>query len=679
MSLKLKVIALPVIMVILAISLMIWAAYNIMQKSLNDEIHQSLLSAQLTIADRIDGIKQRLNCASPIARLPKLISGVKDREYNTVKEFAKKELKDIGVDFVTITDANGIVLARGHSDKYNDDLHERPSFKTARSGKKFSDILSSKSAVVKLSLRQSYPIYDGKDIVGTIEYGVNLASRNLIEELKHILQMDITVFQNEQPLISTIGKERATILDSTVKNQELFNTVLQDQKTYYTTAKTADATCSEVFWPIHNSQGVIGMFFIAKSNESIDIALQNMVTTLGIYGIAAIIILFLISYLLGAAIDRQVAEQNYWYDQILNKINSPISVVNMKMEMIFMNTRALKVSQQRKSNAGSSTLTLKDCAQSWQTDICSQENNPLHLLQKDGTTMSSQKINGIDYEIEANYLENLKGNKVGMFLVLNDVSEKCQLKRVATEVTGVSTQLSKSCTEVNSASQSLSRGASEQAAVLEEVTSTMTEIEGQITANADNAVKASELTTKATHLASDGQQQMSNMVEAMEQINENSKLNQNLINTIDDIAFQTNLLALNAAVEAARAGHHGKGFAVVAEEVRNLASRSAKATAESSTLVEKSNNQIHEGMDITRKTAESLLEITEVINNINELTGNIAVASNEQAQGISQVNIGLNQVESVMQQNALNAQETADSAVRLSQQENSLNKLIQQF
>ena len=679
MSLKLKVIALPVIMVILAISLMIWVAYNIMQKSLDNEIRQSLLSAQLTIGDRISGLKQRLDCASPVAKLPELINGVKNAEYNTVRDFAQKQLKEIGVDFITVADSHGIVLARGHSTKHGDDMHDRPSFKTASSGKKFSDILSSKNAVVKLSLRQSYPIRDKEKIIGTIEYGVNLGSQDLITELKHILHMDVTVFQNDRPLVSTIDEERKILLDSTLNNPQLLQTVLQDDEAYYTTSKGTDATYSEVFWPIRNSQGIIGMFFIAKSNKSTDLALANIVRTLGIYGIAAIIILFIISYLLGTAIDRQVAEQNHWYDQILNKINAPILVVDMNMKLIFMNSQAIKISQCGNDKSLNDLLHLGDCSKILQTDICESTGCPLQLLQKKGITGSSQNIYGIDYEIEANYLENIKGIKIGMFLVLNNVSEKCQLKKVATEVSGVSTQLSRSCSEVNSASQSLSRGAAEQAAVLEEVTSTMTEIESQITANADNAVKASELTTQATHLTSDGQTQMSAMVQAMEQINENSKLTQTIINTIDDIAFQTNLLALNAAVEAARAGHHGKGFAVVAEEVRNLASRSAKATAESSALVEKSNNQIFEGMEISRKTAESLGKITEVITSINELTGNIAVASNEQAQGISQVNVGLNQVESVMLQNAQNAQETADSARILSQQESSLKNLIQQF
>jgi methyl-accepting chemotaxis protein len=228
------------------------------------------------------------------------------------------------------------------------------------------------------------------------------------------------------------------------------------------------------------------------------------------------------------------------------------------------------------------------------------------------------------------------------------------LSRFAIHVRKAAESVTTGSRQLSSAAEQVSRGTSHQAASIEEISASMEEMEGMVNQNADIATQTALIASKAAKDALEGKQAVSETVHAMKSISDKIRI-------IEEIARQTNMLALNAAIEAARASEHGKGFAVVAAEVRKLAERSQHAAKEINSLSASN-------IDIAGKAGHLLEEMVAGIQKTSELVQEIKASSSEQADGITQVNKAIQQLDHVIQENASSSEEMAAASRDFSSQ-----------
>ena len=275
----------------------------------------------------------------------------------------------------------------------------------------------------------------------------------------------------------------------------------------------------------------------------------------------------------------------------------------------------------------------------------------------------------VDLDYKGSF-RNIKVSLEQIIEVLNGITSA--IKTAAENVSDGSSQIA-------DASQALAEGAAGQSGSVEELLAAVQDISERVERNADDIANVSTRSVQAQNAVDEGNAQMNELMDAMEDIQQSSEQISEIISVIEGISGQTNMLALNASIEAARAGEHGKGFAVVAGEIGQLSGETKDATKNTTELIHRSLAAVERGVELAKKTAEALGGIVESTGQIKILAGQVSETSAAQAESLSQIGVVVQSISDVARTNAAVAQEAAASSSELTNHAVRLAGTLEEF
>ncbi|CAO5678659.1 MAG: hypothetical protein HEEMFOPI_00390 [Holosporales bacterium] len=365
------------------------------------------------------------------------------------------------------------------------------------------------------------------------------------------------------------------------------------------------------------------------------------------------------------------------YIVALKRINSSIDIIKEKTHQEKMLKDAIDKVNEHVS-VGNLDIQLS-------SDGFSKTYEPLiHGLNRVMMTVSKpiqESIQALKLMSEGDFTYVMEGDYQGDFEELKLTFEKTviDLSNIIKGVNSISYSVHQSAQEIVHSAGEIAEKTEAQASALEETAASIEELASTVRQNSENASESDKLARSAQELVVSAHSVMDNTVTSIKSIKTSAEKIENIIEFLDDISFQTNMLALNATIEAARAGSSGRGFAVVAQEVRSLAKKSADASTEMKQLLQNSHSDIEQGVTLILKTNDNLNKILGSVKTVSAMIADIANASIEQATGIEQINIAVNQLDEVTQLNSSAVNANFATTASLNSSAEKLKSMVQRF
>ena len=636
---------------------------NVSQRSL--QVAKKSVQAQVDLLyEKQKAIGQFLSSNTHLA------AAMASRDTAAIRSIARGYVDSTTIDFVTIVDPNGVVLARGHSDKSGDtlDRSQRSAWGPLTTRKSVAGIESDKvDDNTRLRMVSGIPVIHENTLVGAAVLGTDLTSGAFVNNIKATFDVECTIFHGDLRVTTTVMRDGKPAINTRLNNPEISQQVLTQGGTAVRRNMILGSLYDTIYWPWKDVDGnIAGMFFVGISRATINQAQSHVVITFIIAGLLIGLAMILLGILFSRAITRPLNQATAYAEEVAGGNFSGTLDIRTKDEVGILSKALGRMVENLKARIAEAEEQSKE------------------------TNLQAQKANAAMSEAQT-AKENAEAGQKALLLAAENVEQ----------VVG---QLSAGAKELNDQASSASRSAQHQREQAASGVAAMEEMNATVLDVARNAVTAAEGAAVAKEKAESGSKLAQDSVRALEHVRDETEVLRKAINAlgkdaegisaimtvINDITDQTNLLALNAAIEAARAGEAGRGFAVVADEVRKLAERTMNATKEVAQTIDNIQNRTHKSIESVDKTGSNLAtafdmvsatrkSLTDIVNEATKTADqlhNIATATEQQSATSAEISSSLEKMNSNAGDTAEAMSQSAEAVSRLSSQISRLQALV---
>jgi len=663
-----KLVAMIVVTIVLLSGAIFFTVNHFVVAGFDKEASGNIQKFQKSVDHEMEDLRQFLQVGALLAaENPAVAKAVAEGDGAFLKKAAKDLMDKTAIEFVTISDKDGKVLARGHADKAGDSVMNQINVKKALQGQVSVGV--EPGTAVKFSLRAGCPVrYDGK-IVGVITPGIDLGSHTFVDSIKKRLGVECTIFEKDTRLSTTIIRDGKRAVGTKMDNPKVLEAVLQKSQPYIARNIILGRDYDTAYWPLVDAEGKTeGMFFIGADRALIETVEGEIVTAvLSVTGVVALIMI-----VAGVFFARSLSR--------------PLGRATAFAVSVSEGNLGETLDVRNKDEIGTLAAALRKMLENLKAKILESEDKTKQAeAEAVKCQHASEEANAAKKQAEV-------AKRDGMFQAAT------QIDVVVERLTAASQELSAQVEQAGRGAELQRERAGETATAMEEMNATVLEV-------AKNAGQASESSDAARQMAENGSGVVQRVIEAISQVQaQAATLKQNMgslgkqaeeiskiMNVIEDIADQTNLLALNAAIEAARAGDAGRGFAVVADEVRKLAEKTMHATQEVSQAItniqagarrniqntDDASKAVENATALAGKSGDALGEIVRLVDSAADQVRSIATAAEQQSSASEEINRSIDEINRISSETSQVMTESARAIQDLSMQAQELHSLVQ--